>query len=173
VDPFIITCLRPHPPVHVSPSDVPSHISLADFGTLQDLLLVTSGDLSLDLERARLLYPGNSAECAKSLVVGAVERFAKHRCSLISAAANKVLAYAAASADVSSVSDVYYTTTADFVLQQRLSEAIGATGSAADTRLITYCDTLQRAYDRRSAVQDGMQGFPSMALSTSCVVAVW
>jgi hypothetical protein len=139
--------------------------SAEDFSRLQDLLLVTSGELLLALERARLQVPDN-AECAKQVLVDTVDRFVRHRGGLLSEAALNALACAKGRAAQSSTPNAYLSTVADFSLQRRLAGMAGSSAAlGAKSRLITYCDVLQRAYDRRSAVQEGMQGFPAMALA--------
>jgi hypothetical protein len=141
------------------------YASVEDFSRLQDLLLVTSGELLLDLERARLQVSDN-AECAKQVLVGTVDRFVKHRGGLLNEAALNALACAKGRVAQASTPNAYLSTVADFTLQRRLSGMAGSSAAlGTESRLINYCDVLQRAYDRRSAVQDGMQGFPAMALA--------
>jgi hypothetical protein len=144
----------------------PSPCSLKDLTDLQDLLLVTSGELSLDMERAKLVHPTSNMECARSMLVPTLTRFIKHRATLVHDAAEQCIATALGIAGGGgSALGAYYSRAGDFDLQLWLCGDVDCrTGTGSETQLISFCDTLQRAYDRRAAVQNGMRDFKDMPL---------
>ncbi len=127
---------------------------------------MTSGELLLEYERARRQFTDQVSECAKVVLVGAVDRFVKHRCALLQEAASHAIACAPGGTARSMFSAPYFAFAADFEFQRLFSREVGVvSGDSTSFPLITYCNFLQRACNRRAAVQDGMSGFPSMPLS--------
>ncbi len=136
--------------------------------------MVVSPGLYLELQRADIAFASNQAVCAKQVLVGTVGHFVEHRGGFINEAALNALVCLRSGLARPFSSCVYYSLAADFDLFRRLvigpqagpttSQSIACTWDT-ESRLINYCDVLQRAYDCRSAVQDGMQGFPAMALA--------
>ncbi len=131
---------------------------------LRGMLVAISQETYLELRRAEVALASNPTACAKQVLVGTIHRFVKHRGGLINEAALNALACSRSGLARPVSSGVYYSLAADFDLLRRLVGGPQA-GPTTDPQLIAYCDVLQRAYDRRSAVQDGMQGFPAMALA--------
>jgi hypothetical protein len=130
--------------------------SETDYGRLQDLILLASEGLSMDLERARLQHPGCPDACALKVLPGALQELAQYRSSSILSGGAALLASEQASPRPVSVA---FAGVGLFDVQNWLSISDRSVSDriSCEATIGKLLQFLQAVNDRRSRVEDAVR----------------